>query len=136
MKHFFSLLVLGFMLFASNQAEAQIGRYYTKDIAADTSVQTDTVLIGLTPRPLDDLYRYSYQVEVTNLSDTTEGYIYLQQSNSRTTDAWVNTDTVAISGSANYLLTGTLYGVRQRLRILTTDGTTRYRVFAVLIKQD
>lgn len=136
MKQLFSFLILVFVLFASTRAEAQVGRFYTKDIAADTTVQTDTMVIGLTPRPLDDLYRYSYQIEVTNLSDTTEGYLYLQQSNSRTADAWVNTDTIALSGSSNYLLSGTLYGVRQRLRVLTTDGTTRYRVFAVLVKQD
>lgn len=135
MKHIFCFLLFSLMLFAST-AEAQIGRFYNKDIAADTTVQTDTLLMGLTPRPLDDVYHYSYHVEVTNISDTTEGYLYLQQSNSRTTDAWVNTDTVALSGSGNYLLSGTLYGVRQRLRILTTDGTTRYRVFAVLTKQD
>lgn len=119
--------------------EAQIGSSWNKTFTVDTTNNAETINIDLTPKALDDLYYYSYQIQVARVSGTNTGNIYLQTSNARSGDYWRNVDTMAMSGSTTVqnISEGYLWGLRQRLSIVTTGtGKFEFRIFATLRRRE
>lgn len=124
------LLVL--LLAFAPQADAQIGKGRLYTFGLDTLTNADTIYLTF-PRTVNDMdtYNFVWQVNLTNLSGTTAASAVVQESLFDDVDAWVNMDTVAFSGTSTKLATGTLQGVRQRLRIIST-GTQSTRLQAVV----
>jgi uncharacterized protein (UPF0333 family) len=131
----FSLIAFAFQ----PKAEAQLGPSWSKTFTVDTTNNAETINIDLTPKALDDLYYYSYHIQVARVSGTNTGSLYIQTTNARTGNYWRNVDTLAMSGSTTVqnISEGYLYGLRQRASIVTTGtGKFEFRIFAILRKRE
>lgn len=123
--------ILLFLLMVSFSTQAQIGNgrifdFYSDGI--DTLTNADTLILT-TPKDMVDkeTYDYAWHVHATNVSDTTNLTIYVQETMfPNVDDTWVNVDTVAVSGSESVFITGYNVGIRQRLWIRSANtGVTK-----------
>lgn len=138
-RYLFSLMLLVFAFAAITPAEAQIGSSWSKTFTVDTTNNAETINIDLTPKALDDLYYYSYQIQVARVSGTNTGSIYIQTSNARSGNYWRNVDTLAMSGSTTVqnISEGYLWGLRQRASIVTTGtGKFEFIIMATLRRRE
>lgn len=77
----------------------------------------------------NDQYSYLWQVTSTQLSGTTAATIYVEESLFPSGDYWALVDTVAVSAAGNILISGTMKGFRQRIRIVGSGTqSTQLRV--------
>ena len=133
------LIALPLLFLTSQSAQAQTYKtgwveYFTLDTA------TNTTAVAFTPSrsaQTYDQYTYLWQVTSTNISGTTSGNIIIEESLYDTGNYWAPVDTVAVSAAGNVLISGTLAGVRQRIRYVG-GGTqsTQLRVAALFRRKE
>jgi hypothetical protein len=126
------LAAIGFMA-----ANAQNRDFYYQVFDLDTVTNAGTVTFVFDKATaLEGLYEYSWQVEADSLSGSTAAVAYLEESNDYlgTTYTPVSEKTVTIDGPGNSdgILTGTMYGTRQRLRVVGT-GTQSTKVYVAVV---
>lgn len=132
-----NLVLLAGLLFlvAGLQAQIYAGRTHTFD--TDTLTNAETVTLPF-PKNVNtmDVYDYLYQIKAENLSGTTAANVIVQESLFDSGNFWVPVDTVAVSGSSDLFVTGTVQGVRQRL-VIVGSGTqsTQLQVIGRIRKQ-
>lgn len=123
-------MLLLLLLLSFGSASAQIGNgrifdFYSDGI--DTLTNADTLILTIPKELVDkETYEYAWHLDATNVDDTTNLTIYVQESMFPDLESWINKDTVAISGTEQVFVTGYNTGIRHRLWIRSANtGITK-----------
>lgn len=123
---------------AIEKANAQtVQPFIFETFASDTAVNADTVIFTVS-KTLPAFYKYAWFVDFTTNSGTRAGTLVIQEEGGSAGNSWVTVATKAfVAGTADTLLTGSVYGQRQRARFITT-GTqnTTFTVKAAYKKEN
>lgn len=143
MKLIFKIMALMALavFFLGNDAQAQLRKVEIRSTAvSDTTAVADTTIFEyhkLIDRPAE----YFIVVEATHIADSLDATIYLEESPLTTgDDIWIVQDSTVVNNLLDdeiYTFQGTsVYGIRQRLRIINTDGEFTFRVHYVYKSKD
>jgi len=110
----------------------------TGKFEADTATDAETLTFTF-PGLIHDLYYYSWQVVADSLTGATAGTAYLQEtlypSDSVFTNLSGKTLTIDGAGQSATFFTGTCYGGRQQVQVVTTGTQTlRIRIWYTYVK--
>lgn len=120
------LLCFTFSLEAQNFRSGHV-EYF--DLDTLTNAGSVTLMPSKSAVGSNDQYTYLWQVTSTQLSGTTAATIYVEESLFPSGDYWAPVDTIAVSAAGNILISGTMKGFRQRIRIVGSGTqSTQLRV--------
>lgn len=128
-------LLLAMCLSISTEAQTFKAGYYE---AFTLDTLTDSGTITFTPARMastTDRYNYTWQLNITEISDTTAAQVYVEESLYESGSSWAPVDTITISAAGGIITTGNLSGVRQRLRIVGTETQSFSALIGVIFRR-
>jgi hypothetical protein len=124
----FILLTLAFMCMPFDDADAQIKKIEYGTIAVDTLDDAETLTFAFSDVTAD-IYDLSWQVNLTNISGTTDAMVYLEGSNCTSCTDWAIIDTVSLDANklSHIFIQNNYPALRARVRVVGT-GTQSVEV--------
>jgi hypothetical protein len=123
MKKIFSFLLLMFAFIVSVPTEIKaqtVPPFVFETFAEDIATNADTLYF--TPSAsLPGFYRYGWFIDFRTITGTRAGTLVIQEDGGNAGANWITVATKAfVAGTADTLLTGYVYGQKQRVRVITT----------------